>query len=467
MTAWTSGQRRADGAERNEAPQFQPGLLLAAAWVGLTTLLQLVRQPGSPSWDHVWAEDGSEFLTTAWGKPSLTTIGEPYAGYLHVIPRIIASVAAALPVERAALGIAAGSSLVVSCLSLYVYFASASLLRSQWARILLAGLVVLLPATAFETNATGTNLHWYLIFACFWVFVVQSESWPAIAVGSAVALVAALSDPLAALLLPLALVHAVSRKTWRGRLVLLVFLIGLAGQLLFGVLPEPPGAFFEVRLSSVPEIYGLRVAGSFLIGDRYLDDFWQKFGPAFPFTSLTLVALIAAYGIAKGNARCRFYIVVSLAYSLLFFGVAMKVRGTEGFLDKPFSLSGSRYTVVPILFLVVVALLTMDSPEPRLSEARWRDIQGVFVLFTVTLVLMNFSNESVRSPAPSWSTSVAVARDECEESARGAAQHHSADPLRPVVITGQGPPVAAVRIAPPGWFVALPCDRVQEDLSPR
>ena len=144
-----------------------------------------------------------------------------------------------LPVQRAALGIAAGSALVVSCLSLYIYFASGSLLRSPWARILPAALVVLLPATAFETNATAANLHWYLTFACFWVFVVRSESWPAVAAWSAVALAAALSDPLTGLLLPVALVHARTSKTWRGLLVFVAFLLGLAGQLFF-VLPEPP-----------------------------------------------------------------------------------------------------------------------------------------------------------------------------------------------------------------------------------
>ena len=465
MTAGPVAPRRTDGAETNPAREFQPGVLLAVAWVGLATVLQVARQPGVPSWDHIWAEDGGIFLSHAFAKPFLTTVGDPHAGYLQVMPRIVASFASALPVQWAALGVAAGSAVVVSCLSLYVYFASGSLLRSQWARALLAGLAVLLPATAFETNASAANLHWYLIFACFWVFVVRSESWPAVAAGSAVVLAATLSDPLSGLLLPLALVHAANRKTWRGRVVLLAFLLGLAGQLLFGVLPEPPSAFFNADLSSVPEIYGLRVAGSFLVGDRYLAFLWEKFGVAFPFTSLALVVLIAGYGIARGNARARLYIVVSLVYSFLFFGVTLKIRGTEGFLDKPFSLNGSRYTVVPILFLVVVTLLVLDRREPRLSEARWRDIQYAFVLFTLTLVLLNFSNLSVRSPAPSWRAGLAAARDECAAGPRGVPPGQPADPLRPVVVMREGRALVVVPIAPGDWPVVVSCERVQRDLS--
>jgi hypothetical protein len=437
------------------APQDQSparlGLPLVVLWIAVMVVLQLVRQPGVPAWDSIWAEDGGVFLSDALARPLSSTLGDPHAGYLHLAPRLINGLAAALPLEHAALVLSVVSALVVSFLSVYVYFASASLLRSQWARVMLAGLVVLMPATAYETNANTINLHFYLIFACFWAFLARPRSWLATAAGAAVALAAALSDPLAGLLMPLALLQGITSQTWRSRIIPLVFVVGLAAQLVLAVTREAPKPFSEASIAALPGIYALRVAGSLFVGDRFLDELWELGGWAFAYGSLVLVLLMATYGMVKADLRRRFYLTTCLVYSMAFLAVPLMLRGTEDFiLQQGFSLNGSRYTVVPILFLVVLVLLVLDEPGLGLPEATWRKAQYAFVLLTVALVVVNYPNPAVRTAGPSWRTALAVAQRDC--AGEGEERWGETDKARIPV---------APNIQPPVWVVQVKCERIR------
>ncbi len=438
------------------------GVLVVALWVVAATFLQLMRERGVPVWDSIWAEDGRNFLGEALDRPFLSTLFDPHASYIQLAPRIVGGVAAALPLDRAAMVFAAGSALVVALLSAYVYFASSGILRSQWARLTLAALVVVLPATLNETSANATNLHWYLIFACFWVFLAPSRSLPAVAANAAVGLSAALSNPLTGLFLPLALLRAATGETWRERAPSVVFFAALTLQLLLGPLREPTHAFFEVSFVDIPGIYGLRVAGSLLVGDRFLDDLWIPWGLAFAYSSLAVVVAVAAYGTTKGDLRERFYVVVALGYSALFLAVPLTLRGTEHLLDREgFSLNGSRYMVVPILFLVVVFLLVLDRRDPRVAGTSWRDIQGAFVIYTVTIVLLNYSNPSVRTQAPSWQATLAAARRACAGGSSDAGQH-GGRPVASGVEQRDGRVVIPVapNVEPNEFALRTTCDRI-------
>lgn len=440
---------------------------VVALWVVAATFLQLMRERGVPVWDSIWAEDGRNFLGEALHRPFLSTLFDPHASYIQLAPRIVGGIAAAFPLERAAIVLSVGSALVVALLSAYLYFASSSLLRSQWARVTLAVLVVLLPATVNETAATAANLHWYLIFACFWVFLAPSRSWRAVVASAAVALAAALSNPLTGLFVPLAVLRAVTGETWRERVPTLVFAVALALQVLLGPLREPAHSFYDVSFIEVPGIFALRVAGSLLVGDRFLDDFWIPWGLAFAYSSLAVVIVVAAYGAAKGDLRERFYIVVTLGYSALFLAVPLLLRGTEHLLDREgFSLNGSRYTVVPILFLVVVVLLVLDGRDPRFRETTWRGIQAAFVVYTFTLILLNYSNSSVRTEAPSWQATLAAARAECVGGRSLDGLEASGNPPGPVAtgIQHSGGRVVmpvAPNIEPNEFAVRTTCDRIR------
>ncbi len=443
-----------------------PGLALVGLWVAVMTLAQVVRQPGVPSWDSVWQEDGGIFLTDALFESFSTALVHVYNAYLHVVPRIIAAFAAALPLDRAAMVLSLGSALVVALLSVYVYFASAWLLPSQWARLVLAGLFVLLPATAYETNANIANLHWYLLFACFWVFLARPRSRSEVVVGTAIAVATVLSDPMAGLFLPLAALM-IRRRTGRRELVApIAFFVALAVQLVLGAFSEAPEPYADSHLTDLPGVYALRVVGSFLVGDRHLHYFWQHLRWWFAVGSVVVLFAAVGYGLVKAHRPARLYAVVSLVYSFAFLAVPLMLRGTERFLDGPgFNLNGSRYTVVPLWFLLLAVLVLLDRPSATASQTGWQRVQQAFVVCVSALVLVNFSNFSVRTHGPSWREQLAVAQEQCALGQRpdvtppglgpemvSRAEEHRADVLIPI----------APNIRPHPFAVPMTCRRLSD-----
>lgn len=389
--------------------------LVLLAFLGIVaTALQLLRQPNVPSWDSLWQEDGGIFLTEALAHPFLETLVTPYNAYLHTLPRLIAGPVALFGLERAALLMALMSAVTVTLLAAYVYFASARVFRTHWARIFLAVSMVLLPAAGYETNANVANLHWYLIFGCFWVFLAAPRRTTGMVVGITIVALAVLSDPLTGLLSPLALIQLWRDRTWRGRVIPLVFLGTLAVQLVLGVVEDPVAPYAASHLVDLPWIYALRVTGSFLVGDLFLDDFWKPWGAPFAFLAFALVAAVCAYGLIRADRGRRLLVGGSLALSGAYLAVPLMLRGTENFLDRgDFNLNGSRYLLLPILFVTVAVLLILDRRDPRLSPRAWRNTQIGFSALALALVLTNFSIYTTRSAGPKWKASVAGARERC------------------------------------------------------
>src|SRR5205085_2586136 len=104
------------------------GLPLRGRWtataVGLAvlaagTLLHLERQRGVPVWNSLWAEDGQVFLSGAV-RSFRGTFFDQNGGYVHVVPRLIAGIVAALPVHEAAAGMAVGAAAAVALVAGFV-----------------------------------------------------------------------------------------------------------------------------------------------------------------------------------------------------------------------------------------------------------------------------------------------------------------------------------------------------------
>jgi hypothetical protein len=386
-------------------------------WVFTATLLQLARQPGVPSIDTVWAEDGGVFLTDALNQGFVHTLLSSYAGYLHVVPRVVAWATALLPLHAAAFFMTAVAAAIVALLSLYIYWAARGVIRSRWGRCMLAGILVLLPAAGYETNATVCNLHWYLMFATVWALLAPWQTRREVTVHAAVAGAAMFSDPLTALLLPLAMV-----RVWRNRAPITWAVTGtlLVGMVVQGVATKmgPQPASLGTNLADLPSIYALRVAGSFTVGDRLLTPLYTHAGLPFAYACAagTLVVAGALAWVVR-DRRTRLLALALLGYSAIFLFVPLGLRGTEDFLEQSgFSLNGSRYTVVPILLLYALFVLLIDrTPRPALFRVPRQSLMVAFTALTAVLVLTNYSDFSARTLGPSWSASLAAARQRCIE----------------------------------------------------
>jgi hypothetical protein len=103
------------------AARVPPGrgrrLLAAAAQVAvvlLAAVVLLLRVPGVPAWDTIYAEDYSQFLIGALQHPWHLFI--QYNGYEQLLPRVVAQLVTYLPLGEVASGFAVAGALTAALL---------------------------------------------------------------------------------------------------------------------------------------------------------------------------------------------------------------------------------------------------------------------------------------------------------------------------------------------------------------
>jgi hypothetical protein len=121
---------------------------------------------------------------------------------------------------------------------------------------------------------------------------------------------ATLSDPLTLLFAPLVVWRTLVRRTRRAFVIPVVFASGLAVQLVAIVLSEAPQRLTRFDAADVPPLFALRVTGSLLVGDRFIDDLWFSLGRGFAYGALAAVAVACCTGAAatawktRGSSHC-------------------------------------------------------------------------------------------------------------------------------------------------------------------
>jgi hypothetical protein len=398
---------------------------LASALVVLLAALLLVRQAVVAAWDTIWAEDGFAFLGDALSDNPLAAVVEPHGGYIHPLPRAAAAIAAILPLELAPVVFSVVWALVVALLAAFVYAASGEILHSRALRLALATLTALLPAAGSELLGNTANLHFYLVYGCFWAFIWRSTTTPALAARTAVVAITALSDPLTLLFAPLALWNAWSRRGRRELVVPASLVVSLAVQLGTTALAgESPERLTRFDAADLPLLFALRIAGSLLVGDRFLDDAWLSLGRVFAYGALVAVAALLLAGAFRSGRATRLFAGIAAAYAVALFGAFLVGRGSAGMRpgmdEASWHLAGARFTYAPILLLTTALLALLDRHVAYPGRRAGRLALGATVAIVAVLVVANFDLTSERSLGPAWRPELEAARERCDEGAHGA-----------------------------------------------
>jgi hypothetical protein len=397
--------------------RYLPGVL----FVAVVTILQLTRQAGVPATDSMWAEDGRVFLPDALEGNSIALLFRPLAGYMHLVPRLLAAIAAMLPLGASALVFSVGPALIVSSLGLYSISAFREVLPSFWVRVAIGALVALLPASATESANNAANLHFYLVFGAIAALFHQPRSWAGTIIGSAFAFVAATSDPRTALLLPLCL-WTLSRGTRYRKVISLALLVGLLLQALvlvasFGFAIDPTTSlsqprFDQSRLDHIPVLYGVRVVSHLIVGDRWIVAAWNGLGNWLAVAGLAGLAAVLVGVVIR--PAIRWVGLLLLGYSVGYFAFQAMAWGTSGFWPYGGGWAGnSRYLLVPQLLLVLAVSLLLDHLGRHRGTA-WRGVLVGFFVAIFSVVILHLRVEIVRSTGPRWSTELAHARATCQ-----------------------------------------------------
>jgi len=125
----------------------------------------------------VWAEDGGVFLRERVALGPVDSLLHPYAGYLHLLPRLLVDIGWALPVADYALVLSLGSCTVVGVVAAVVFVLARDVVPSWPFRLVLAAIPAILPLAPYEIAGNAANLHWFLLFAAPWCFAYRARSW--------------------------------------------------------------------------------------------------------------------------------------------------------------------------------------------------------------------------------------------------------------------------------------------------
>lgn len=421
------------------------GVAFGVLAVVIGTTAGLLRQPGAGALDTIWAEDGGIFLGEAVREGPLSALTTSYAGYYHLAPRLLAMIAAAFPAGAASEVLAIEAAVVVALLALLVYVASGEHLPSRWSRLLVSAPIVAVPVAQGDVLNSIANLHWYGLYALFWMLIWTPTGRAGRVIATAVVFLVAASDILVVVFIPLALWRALRPATFaspttrdpararHGVLPGAALATGLVVQfagLLTGssereLTPDPVRAVTGFLLRAVPAP---------LVGERWLGD-----EITMRWVLLAAVAwLVVGAVVLLAWLRTRRPDVVPAAAAVqpawpLAIAAALH---SAGLYMLPVLLSGTatpRYAVAPGL-LVVTALVALLQPSGR-GRAPLYALTGLLALVTV----VNFRVDNSRADGPTWSDELDRARTACASS--GTA------PAIPITPRAETPP----------WQVRTPC----------
>src|SRR5258705_12552214 len=150
-----------DEETHRKSALINPAYRRFLALSGLIFLLLVLRRPDAVTNPQFWAEDGVIFFFGQIAHTGLGALVVPYAGYLHIVPRLVAAFAALFPGSSTPLIFNLFAFVIAAfCCSLFSLNWYRRLLQSDWLRVV----VCVLIATAIQADelvGTITNAHWF------------------------------------------------------------------------------------------------------------------------------------------------------------------------------------------------------------------------------------------------------------------------------------------------------------------
>jgi hypothetical protein len=402
------------------------------------TAVALLRLPPS-ALDTLWAEDGAVFLRQALERGTADAVTQPYSGYLHGFPRLVAELATVLPLGWAGFVCSVAAAAVIGLAAWSVWTLAAGHLPSAWLRGGLAAAVVLLPTGGLEPAANVANSHFFLLFAAFWALVARRPGAVRQVVPTLVVVLAALSDPLAVILVPLAVGRLLVVRGALDRWVPAAYTAALAVQLSVALTADR-GTGEPAPLADILFGYLLRVVTTGVVGLRGAAQILDVGGGAGIVVLSGVVLLVVVLGMLLPGRRLA--VAAAAIASLAFYVVACLFALGRRYpppSDGPLDLvDGSRYTVVPALLLLSALALTAQSVLERLPRRLAPVVVAAAALPLAVFLVLDFrAGSTIRGDTPAWSGQVSQAARACAEEPGHAVE---------------------IRIAPHGeWRVPIPC----------
>lgn len=429
-----------EAAPRTRARRGAAAVTQMAA-VGLGAWVLLLRIPGLPSWDAVYAEDYWAFLLGAYQHPWRLYVA--LGGYEQLLQRVVAQFVAYLPMADADFAFAAVGAVITAGCALFIFHASSGHIRSVPLRVLLAAAVILLSSAPMEIADSTVAVSFYLLLAMFWAVLWRPRTAAGKVAAFVVAFITAASISIVILFAPLLAIRVIVLRRFGEHAVTAGWLAGCLVQLPIIIMSYVQG---QSRLTG----YGLpggsnnRIGGSltFYAHDVVLRaigwhlSWWLESLTGRDWaTAIVGVVLVAVFGVVMATQPgTRPFVVVALLTGFVFSMVSTIL--TPWVTVSPVTLqreSGARYTALPIFLLGAAVIIGVDyalrgrrGVRPR---AGWGTRTGLRPTLAVTALVVilatswavDFRYKGIRTVPYSgqWSSKVDQFRTQCRNSPSG------------------------------------------------
>jgi hypothetical protein len=453
--------QRTPTTTRRGAARLVAALVLALAVAGIAWW-----RLGPETRGTVWAEDGGLFLRERLDLGPVDSLLHPYAGYLHLLPRLLVDLAWSVPVRDYALVLSGGACIVVGLLGAAVFVLARDVVPAVPVRALLVLAPAILPLAPHEISGNAANLHWYVLAASPWLFAYRARTWWDAAGVALLALPVVLTELLTVAFLPLLLLawfplrDATGGRAWpRAVPVTVVALAAGSAQVVTALTTDRtarPGvpAFADVATGWLLQVLGgLWTADVGAVVRAVLTHGWAVVAvPA------ALVVLVLVATVLVGPWRVRVLVAAFAVGSFGTWWAALLANGgaTRGWShpdEALASLGPLRYAAAAGLLLLVAVLVAAGAlvvPHRWSAAVRGRVRTGgatrrtgmvagwcVVALVVAVTVAGIAPGPTRRSDGPVWADQVPAATRACADDPSG---------------------VADVRTAP--WGASVPCGRL-------
>ncbi|RUQ08895.1 hypothetical protein [Curtobacterium sp. HSID17257] len=416
----------------------------------------------------VWAEDGDVFFSEHLELGSVDSLLHPYAGYLHLLPRLVVDLAFHRPIEQYAVTVAGASCVVAGIVVAAVFVLSADVVRAWPLRLLLAAVPVILPIAPIEVLGNAANLHWLMLLLVPWVFTARVRTWWGSAAVAVLALFAVLTEPQALLFVPLLAVawwRRLLRDALRAIPVTVVTLGGLGLQVWTALTTVRPTSAGDPSVAEVVKGYLLEpLAGAWIRDSFLVTRAVVAHGSYVVVVPVVAIAVLLVAALVVASWRARVQLVAFAIGSVGIWTAALKANssGNRGW-DEPAGLLQAmttvptRYAAPSAMLLtaaVVLAAALLIGPrpaqrarrEPLVDRSRVLRVAaavagwGAVVVVVAAAVGSAAPGLSLRQDGPAWRPQVEAQVAACR-----------ADPSASIVV--HNAPHAIDKV----WDTAVPC----------
>jgi hypothetical protein len=421
-------------------------LSVIALVAGAVLLLLRIAEPSPLT--TIWAEDRTVFLEQALASPR--NLFASYAGYLQLLPRLIAQFVSFLPLRDASAAFAISGAVIASAVALFVFHASAGHIHSRWLRGLLAAAVLLLPVAPLEIADSGVNTPWYLLFALFWAALWRPRGRGGVVLAALIAFLAGASTPLALALAPLLIVRIAALRRVREHAVT----AGLAAGLLLQVPVTLAAHNSRVdELSSPGGVLGFVAHDVVLPALGWHLDWWLQSAVgrngATLLVGCLLAALFAAIAMTQ-PVRVRLVAAAALGCGFLLAAAAAALSRWVTTESIHFHIEpGARYTTLPIFLMEAAVIVAVDNVVRRGRERSrpdeqaaafggtpwkgWTRARGATAAAAALVLVLSFGwvtdfrSDNGRAGGTPWAPVAAHWLADCQRNPDGAIRAASAD----------------------------------------